>query len=109
MEAAGFLSGYLCGPSPYVQRHITVNHILNASLNETFLPSFDSDKYLPMTSTMGSLGVAVLLTTLQEDAMSCDSSPEVAVRIRAIYFIVKYVQLYFYYYISLMHHLHVFL
>ena len=69
----------------------------------------DSDKYLPMTCTMGSLGVAVLLTKLQEDAMSCDSSPEVAVLIRAIYFIVKYVQLYFYYYISLMHHLHVFL
>ena len=40
MAAAGFLSHYLSGPLPYVQRHITVKeNVLSASLNKTF-PSF---------------------------------------------------------------------
>ena len=40
MAAAGFFSGYLNGPLPYVSRHITVNeNVLSASLNKAF-PSF---------------------------------------------------------------------
>ena len=50
MAAAGFLSRYLCGPIPYVWRHITVNkNVLSTSLNKTFpsfLPSWGID---PMT------------------------------------------------------------
>ena len=40
VAAAGFLSHYLCGPLPYVRRHITVNKMCQVSLNKniSFLP-----------------------------------------------------------------------
>ena len=53
MAAAGFLSGYLSGPLPYVRRHITVNKMLSASLNKAF-PSFLNHTFSISIFSLGS-------------------------------------------------------